>query len=630
MMVPQPLLRMVHQPLLRMLLLLLLLALLLLPGQAASSPADPMTEAIVEQRVGRLVATMSTEEKARQLDMYSGQDFLTDGAFDAAKAQRVLGGLGIGRVHGVVAQDPALANQLQRAIINSSRFGVPGLFGEEGVHGYQGAGHTMFPSPLSTAASFNGSLARAIGAVIAREARSTGTHEIWSPVCGLAREPRWGRTNEEFGEDVHLAATMVSEQVRGMSNENNLSSNAAVASLLKHFWVYSIGEGGLNTMPAHAGRREVLSEFAEVFRSGIKHGAQGVMSSYNEVDGVPVSADPFALTDTLRNEWNFTGLVTADFGAIRRLVMSHYTAENPKEAVRQYLVAGGNIQGYDFPTPQLGHTGPPPSMTYQRAIIELVEEGALPQAILDARVADVLRVKTRLGLLDTPFVDESLAATISDSPAHQQLAEEAAEQVITLLENRGDTLPLAMSEISSLAVVGPNADTPRCGDYSAVAHSACGANTVNNKNVVSILGGLKSLLLGRAGPKILHVPAVGVFDNGSPDRHGEPYNSMEPILAHHYTNLTATYYRSTNLSGAPWIQRAEPAINHAWFNYGPCGVPFGALGGPEDGCRGVAQPAAATFSVRWVSEIGACCLPSACCALWPVPAARSGSQRHPV
>eukprot|EP01043_Picozoa_sp_COSAG02_P069602 COSAG02_NODE_11993_length_1618_cov_1.654378_2_plen_119_part_01 len=119
--------------------------------------------------------------------------------------------------------------------------------------------------------------------MIAREARSTGTHEIWSPVCGLAREPRWGRTNEEFGEDVHLASTMVSEQVRGMSNENNLSSNAAVASLLKHFWVYSIGEGGLNTMPAHAGRREVLSEFAEVFRSGIKHGAQGVMSSYNEV-----------------------------------------------------------------------------------------------------------------------------------------------------------------------------------------------------------------------------------------------------------------------------------------------------------------------------------------------------------
>ena len=137
-------------------------------------------------------------------------------------------------------------------------------------HGYQNDGHTVFPSPISTAASFNGTLAFLIGRVIGTEARVTGTHEVWSPVCGLAREPRWGRSNEEFGEDVHLAATMVGQQVLGMSDRKNYSSPTAVAPLLKHLWVYSIGEGGLNARPAHAGRREVLSEFAEVFRAGVQ------------------------------------------------------------------------------------------------------------------------------------------------------------------------------------------------------------------------------------------------------------------------------------------------------------------------------------------------------------------------
>ena len=180
------------------------------------------------------------------------------------------GGLGVGRIHDLYAQDPAVANAIQRAVVASSRHGIPALVGEEGVHGYQNDGHTVFPSPISTAASFNGTLAFLIGRVIGTEARVTGTHEVWSPVCGLAREPRWGRSNEEFGEDVHLAATMVGQQVLGMSDRKNYSSPTAVAPLLKHLWVYSIGEGGLNAHPAHAGRREVLSEFAEVFRAGVQ------------------------------------------------------------------------------------------------------------------------------------------------------------------------------------------------------------------------------------------------------------------------------------------------------------------------------------------------------------------------
>ena len=155
---------------------------------AAFQPPGPPD---VEARVQSLVQAMTNEEKARQLDMYSGRDFLSNGRFNKTKADLVLGsGLGVGRIHDLYAQDPALANEIQRAVVASSRHGIPALVGEEGVHGYQNDGHTIFPSPISTAASFNASLAFAIGRVIGTEARVTGTHEIWSPVCGLAREPR--------------------------------------------------------------------------------------------------------------------------------------------------------------------------------------------------------------------------------------------------------------------------------------------------------------------------------------------------------------------------------------------------------------------------------------------------------
>jgi len=165
-------------------------AALLALASAASGVTLANDEVALEAHIRDLIADMTNEEKARQLDMYSGRDLLKDGKPDETKANQSLGGLGIGRIHDFYAQDPKLANEVQRLIVMNSRHGIPALVGEEGVHGYQGDGHTVFPSPISTAASFNATLAYEIGRVIGREARSTGTHEIWSPVCGLAREPR--------------------------------------------------------------------------------------------------------------------------------------------------------------------------------------------------------------------------------------------------------------------------------------------------------------------------------------------------------------------------------------------------------------------------------------------------------
>ena len=289
------------------------------------------------------------------------------------------------------------------------------------------------------------------------------------------------------------------------------------------------------------------------------------------------------LLETLRGAWGFDGYVTADFGAIRKLepgAAGHATAENTSEAVRQFLTAGGNMQGYDYPQD-----------TYQQAIVELVASGRLPQATLDSRAADVLRVKARLGLLDSPYVDETLARVLSDAPAHRALAREAAEQVMTLLKNEKRVLPLDATALKSLAVVGPNADTPRCGDYAAA--TKCGGGTVNNRNVVSVLAGLKAELAGSA-VALTHVPATAIFDAD----HGAYFEEIQP---HHFGGggLNATYYPNVGLRGAPLLRRAEPSINFQWFNFGPCGVPYGALGGPEDGCAGVAQPVTATFSARF-------------------------------
>ena len=289
------------------------------------------------------------------------------------------------------------------------------------------------------------------------------------------------------------------------------------------------------------------------------------------------------LLETLRGAWGFEGYVTADFGAIRKLepgAGGHATAENTSEAVRQFLTAGGNMQGYDYPQD-----------TYQQAIVELVATGRLPQATLDSRAADVLRVKARLGLLDSPYVDETLAGALSDAPAHRALAREAAEQVMTLLKNEKSVLPLDAKTLRSLAIVGPNADTPRCGDYAAA--TKCGGGTVNNRNVVSVLAGLKAELAGSA-VALTHVPATAILDAA----HGAYFEEIQP---HHFGGggLNATYYPNVGLSGAALLRRAEPSLNFQWFNFGPCGVPYGALGGPEDGCAGVAQPATATFSTRF-------------------------------
>ena len=407
-----------------------------------------------EATLKTILAQMSPQEKAAQLDTAEGSSLVTNGMFDAVKANRSLDGLGIGRLHDVYCTDPRVCNEIQKAVIASSRFGIGAIIGEECTHGYQKDGHTIFPAPLSSAASFNTSLLYDIGRGTGSEARVHGSHECWGPILGLAREPRWGRTNEEFSEDTFLTKTLGTAVSRGLQWDGNLTSDISVVSLLKHYVLYSVPENGLNTAPAIMGRREVLQDFIPTFCAAIKSGALGVMSSYNGVDGEPVSASEYYLTEVLRKRCGFTGLVVADFGAIGRLYQTLGVADSACDAVEQYLIAGGNMRGSDI--------------AIQECVIEMLSRNDTQlTAIIDSRVIDVLRVKSRLGLVPLPgkpvkLTDPSLMPVVNDSPEHRQIASVAAHEAQVLLNNTGEgALPWDAASIKRLAIIGPNSDQPR-------------------------------------------------------------------------------------------------------------------------------------------------------------------------
>lgn len=262
-------------------------------------------DADIESRVAEIVSNMTTAEKARQLMIWDGTSLMTGGELDPVKAAAFLGTVGAGVIDSLGRQvDPYLSNAVQRATANSSRFGIGAIIAEECQHGVQGDWHSMFPSPLTMAASFDKELLAEVGRVIGTESRATGIVQCWSPVCGLAREPRWGRAEEEFGEDTFLAGELAGAMAGAMVGAGrNLSAPDAVSPLLKHFAGYSVPEGGHNAAPStFGGVRELLSEYLPVFAKAIAAGAQGVMSSYNEVDGMPTSGDPWLLTDILRGQ----------------------------------------------------------------------------------------------------------------------------------------------------------------------------------------------------------------------------------------------------------------------------------------------------------------------------------------
>jgi beta-glucosidase len=422
------------------------------------------------ERVQDLLERMTLEEKLAQLGSAWVYQLLDDGVFAPEKARALMAhGIGqITRIGGASSVRPAdsarLANTIQRFLIEQTRLGIPAIVHEETCSGYMARNATCFPQIIGLASTWAPELAEAMGAVIRTQMQAVGAHQALAPVLDVTREPRWGRTEETFGEDSYLVARAGSAFVQGLQTDD---LRQGVLATGKHFVAYGASEGGMNWAPAHVPERELREVYLSPFEAAIKTaGLASIMPAYHELDGIPCSSSRWLLTDLLRGEMGFDGLMVSDYFAIHMLDEYHHIAANKPDAVRLALEAGIDIE-----LPSTDYYGIP--------LQEAAESGAVSMALIDKVVGRALTMKFRLGLFERPFVVPEQAAEVFDTPAQRGLAREIARKSIVLLKNAGDPsinsgralLPLR-KDIGSIAVIGPNADDVRhqMGDYSYPAH----------------------------------------------------------------------------------------------------------------------------------------------------------------
>ena len=374
-------------------------------------------------------------------------------------------------------------NALQRYAIENSRLGIPIILAEEAPHGHMAIGTTVFPTSIGLASSWNRATIEEVGRCIAQELRAQGGHIGYGPVIDLAREPRWSRVEETYGEDVYLTSEMAAAMIHGTAPKNN-GWDKGIISTLKHFVAYGIPEGGHNGNPSFVGERDLQENFLPAFKSAIDAGALSVMTSYNAIDGVPSTSNKKLLTDLLHGQWNFEGFVVSDLESIDGLYGSHHIAKDKQQAGEMALLAGVDVD--------LG-------ANCFKLLKESLEAGRISMADLDRAAGRVLKLKFQLGLFDNPYIDESLPAQTVRTSEHMELARKAAREGVVLLENKG-VLPLKKG--SRIAVIGPNADNMynQLGDYTAPQERS---------NVKTVLDGIKAL----AGEEnVSYVKACAVRD----------------------------------------------------------------------------------------------------------------------
>ncbi|TDJ01769.1 MAG: beta-glucosidase [Deltaproteobacteria bacterium] len=405
---------------------------------------------------------MTLEEKLAQLGGVWGLSLTDAGRFSETKAKDLLRhGIGhIARLAGASVLTPresaSLANVLQRFLRESTRLGIPAIVHEESCAGYSARAATCFPQVIGIASTWEPQLVEEMARVIRSQMRAVGAHQALAPVLDVARDPRWGRTEETFGEDPYLVARMGTAYVRGLQGD---SLRSGIVGTGKHFVGYGAPEGGLNWAPAPLPRRELLERFVPPFAAAIHEaGLASVMNAYHEIDGVPCGASRELLDGLLRTQLGFDGVVVSDYFTLQTLVSYHHVAENESEAARRGLEAG-----IDLELPVLAYYGEP--------LRQAIESGRVPLAWVDRSVARVLRMKFELGLFEQALVDADAAPAHFDTPTQRELARRIALKSIVLLQNRGELLPLDPG-LGRIAVIGPCADSARLmqGDYHYPTH----------------------------------------------------------------------------------------------------------------------------------------------------------------
>ncbi|MFC6823574.1 glycoside hydrolase family 3 N-terminal domain-containing protein [Halopelagius fulvigenes] len=416
----------------------------------------------VDRRVEELLDRMSLAEKAAQLGSVNADKLLDEeGNLDESAVEEHLSdGVGhLTRIGGEGSLPPTEAarvtNELQTYLREETRLGVPAIPHEECLSGYMGPQGTTFPQSIGLASTWDPDLVREITGTIRTQLEAIGTAHALSPVLDVARDLRWGRVEETFGEDPYLVAAMACGYVEGLQGDGD-----GISATLKHFAGHSVGEGGKNRSSVNLGRRELRETHLFPFEAAVRTAnAESVMNAYHDIDGVPCASDEWLLTDVLRGEWGFDGTVVSDYYSVEFLRSEHGVAADEEEAGVMALEAGIDVE--------LPYTD-----CYGDHLVNAVEAGRLSEETVDTAVRRVLRAKARKGLLDDPTVDADAASEPFGTEAADELTERAARESMTLLRNEDDLLPLVGEETDSVAVVGPKADDAQelMGDYAYAAH----------------------------------------------------------------------------------------------------------------------------------------------------------------
>lgn len=429
---------------------------------ANEQPVHADTRRDIDERVADLLGRMTLQEKLAQLGSAWAFQLLSGTEFSPARARDILAhGIGqITRIGGSTSlgagEAAALANAIQRHLVEETRLGIPAIIHEEICSGVMARETTIYPQAIGVASTFDPDLVERMAAAIRTQMRAAGAHQGLSPVLDVCRDPRWGRLEETFGEDPHLVARIGAAFVRGLQGDDLRHGVAATA---KHFVGYGASEGGLNWAPAHIPPRELREVHLHPFEAAVREaGLAAVMNGYHELDGVPCGASRELLTDVLRDGWGFDGIVVSDYFSVDQLRTYHQLVPDQPAAAATALTAGIDVEL-------------PSTNCYGDPLAEALADGAVDRDVLDRAVARVLRLKLELGLFEQPYVDVDGARAAAAAPAHHELALEIARKSIVLLSNPHGLLPLAATT-RRVAVIGPNAHDARnlLGDYTYPAH----------------------------------------------------------------------------------------------------------------------------------------------------------------
>ena len=498
----------------------------------------------VDARIADLLSRMTLEEKIAQLRCTTrkviwGKNLTADG---------------IGEVGPIFRSFTATAaaekiNEIQKMAVEQTRLGIPILFHDEALHGLIGTKVTSFPQAIGLAATWDPELMGNVATVIGKETRARGIRQVLSPVVNIARDVRWGRVGETYGEDPYLQSRMGVAFCAAIEKEGVLATP-------KHF-VVNNGEGGRDSYPVSMGERELREIYLAPFKACIQEGhATSVMASYNALNDVPCSANHWLLTDLLRKEWGFTGFVVSDYGSVAGIREKHGVAATMRDAAAMAVEAG-----LDMELPDIIYYGEP--------LVEAAKQGLVSPAAVDRAVANILRAKFRLGLFEEPYADAPKADGVNDAPAHRALARDAARKAIVLLKNETNTLPLSR-DLKRIAVVGPCADSVLLGDYSGY-----------DMKVVTLREGIA------AAVPAAHVAYEKGCEVGFDALPMIPAENLipagGPIGAH---GLHAEYFDNMTFSGKPRLVRVDPGIQFTWA----MGSPDSVI--PKD-----------EFSVRWTGKL---------------------------